>query len=94
MNGVFRSMARIARPSVNATRRLRDRDEMRERAAAFDGLAQTLREKNAEPYKNKQSVQHPEEWLPVLSRFCRALRMHRDVASIQNRLVATAEQSS
>lgn len=93
MNGVFRSMPLIARRAVNATRRLRDRDEMGELAAAFDGLAETLREENDEPHKNKPSLQHPEEWLPVLSRFCRALRMRQDVPSIEDLLVATVEQA-
>lgn len=92
MNGVFGSLPRIARRAANATRRLRDRDEMGELAAAFDGLAETLREKNAEPHNNKQSLQHAEEWLPVLSRFCRALRMRQDVLSIQDLLVETVEQ--
>ena len=92
MNDVFGSLPRIARRAVNATHRVRDRDEMGELAAAFDGLAETLREKNDEPHKNNQSLQRPEEWLPVLSRFCRALRMRQDILSIQDLLVETVEQ--
>ena len=92
MNGVFGSMPQIARRAANATPRLRDRDEMGELAAACDGLAETLREKRDEPHKNKQRLRHPEEWLPVLSRFCRALRTRRDVPSIQDLLVETVEQ--
>jgi signal transduction histidine kinase len=92
MNGVFESRPRIARRAANAPRRLRDRDEMGKLAAAFDGLAETLREKNDEPHNNGQSLQRPEEWLPVLSRFCRELPMRRNVPSIQDLLIETVEQ--
>ncbi len=93
MNGAFRSLPQIAGRGVNPTRRLHTRGEMEELAAAFDGLAETLKEKSDAPCQNKKNPQPlSQPWLPVFSRFCRALRTRQDLPSIQDLLIATVEQ--
>jgi signal transduction histidine kinase len=91
MQALSASTTRIARRTLKATHRLRYRDELGELAAALDGLAESLSEKNSEPPKNKQAFQDPAEWLPTLSRFNRALRTCADLPSIQHLLVETVE---
>lgn len=93
MNGAFRSMRLIARQAVVGTRRLHSQDEMGELAAAFDSLAETLKEKSGEPYQQQQMPQRLSlRWLAVLSQFRRALPTREDVPSIQGLLIATVEQ--
>jgi signal transduction histidine kinase len=83
---------RISRPSAKTPRRLRFRDRLGELAAAFDGLAETLREKESPRQNNKEAFKDPAGWLATLSRFNRALRACPDLASIERVLVETVAE--
>lgn len=83
---------RISRRSAKVLQRLRFRDKLGELAAAFDGLAETLREKESPSQNNKAAFKDPAEWLPTLSRFNRTLRACPDLSSIERVLVETVEE--
>jgi signal transduction histidine kinase len=72
--------------------RARFRDKLGELAAAFDGLAETLREQESPPQNNRVAFKDPAEWLPTLSRFNRTLRACPDLSSIERVLVETVEE--
>jgi len=80
------------RRSEKALQRLRFRDRLGELAAAFDGLAETLKEKESPPQNNKAAFKDPAEWLAALSRFNGALRACPDLPSIERVLVETVEE--
>ncbi len=92
MNGAFRSVPQIARPAANVTCCLRSQDQIGELAAAFDGLAESLKEKSGEPYRHQSLQPFFEPWFGAFSRFFRALRLCRDSRSIQDLLMTTVEQ--
>lgn len=93
MNGGFQTLPQVARQGVNARRSQRTGDQMGELAAAFDRLAETLEEQSDERQPNKQSIQEiPQQWLEVLSRFCRTLKTRQDIPSIQDLVITTAGQ--
>jgi signal transduction histidine kinase len=68
-------------------------DKLEELAAAFDRLAETLREKENPSPDNQTTFKDPAEWLPAISRFNRALRACPDRSSIERALVDTVEQA-
>ncbi|MGE5817397.1 MAG: GAF domain-containing sensor histidine kinase, partial [Deltaproteobacteria bacterium] len=82
---------RISRPSGKTLHRLGFRDKLGELAAAFDRLAETLREKQTPPQDNKAAFKDPAAWLSTLSRFNRRLRACPDLPSIERLLVETVE---
>ena len=71
---------------------LRFRDRLGELAAAFDGLAETLRERESPPKNNRAAVKDAAAWLATLARFNRALRACPDIASIDRVVVETVEE--
>ena len=85
------STTRISRPKGKALHRLGFRDKLGELAAAFDRLAETLREKQSPPQDNKAAFKDPATWLSTLSRFNRALRACPNLPSIERLLVETVE---
>lgn len=82
---------RISRPSGKTLHRLGFRDKLGELAAAFDRLAETLREKQSPLQDNKAAFKDPATWLSTLSRFNRRLRACPDLPSIERLLVETVE---
>lgn len=73
--------------------RLGFRDKLGELAAAFDRLAETLREKESPSPDNNGVVGNPAEWLSTVARFNRVLRACPDRASIERALVEAVEQA-
>jgi signal transduction histidine kinase len=82
----------IPRRSGKVLHRLRFRDRLGELAAAFDGLAETLKEKERPLQNNKAAFKDPAEWLAALSRFNGAIHACPDLPSIERVLVETVEE--
>ena len=77
---------RISRRNTKVPHRLGFRDKLGELAAAFDRLAETLREKEPPPQNEKSRFKDAAEWLAALTRFSRAVRSCPDLSSIQREL--------
>ncbi|MGE5302887.1 MAG: GAF domain-containing sensor histidine kinase [Alphaproteobacteria bacterium] len=82
----------VSRRSEKTLQRFRFRDRLGELAAAFDGLAETLKEEGRPQRNNKAAFKDPAEWLAALSRFNGALRACPDLSSIERVLVETVEE--
>jgi signal transduction histidine kinase len=80
------------RRGAKALHRLRFQDKLGELAAAFDGLAETLRERESLPQNNKTAFKDPAKWLSTLARFNGLLRACPDRPSIERVLAETVEE--
>jgi len=87
------AITRTFRRNPKTPRRLGFRDKLGELAAAFDHLAETLREKEPPAHNDKSRSKDGAEWLPLLAQFSRVLRSCRDVSSVQRALADTMAQA-
>jgi signal transduction histidine kinase len=87
------TMTRLSPRGAKWPHRLGFRDRLGELAAAFDRLAETLREKESPSSDSNGDVGNPAEWLPAIAHFNRALRACPDRPSIERVLVETVERA-